>query len=91
MFTWGGIEGLKAGLSTVEFTVYPHGNSTLLRLRHFGLSEPAVDAHCRGWKNSGLPKLRVVAEGGEPGGTCLGDAADSREQHPYLARVACEK
>jgi len=89
-FTWGGIEGLKPGQSTVEFTLIRDGNGTLLRLRHFGLSKPAIDAHCRGWKNSGLPKLKAVAEGREPCGTCLGDAADARERCPYpsLARTS---
>jgi uncharacterized protein YndB with AHSA1/START domain len=87
VLTWGGIEGLRPGQSTVEFALHADGNSTLLRLRHFGLSDAAVDAHRLGWKNSGLPKLKAVAEGGAPRGTCLGDAADSREQHPYSAAV----
>jgi uncharacterized protein YndB with AHSA1/START domain len=87
VFTWGGIDGLKPGQSTVEFALHADGNHTLVRLRHFGLSDPAVEAHCLGWKNSGLPKLKAVAEGGVPRGTCLGDAADSREQHPYSAGV----
>jgi uncharacterized protein YndB with AHSA1/START domain len=86
-FTWGGIDGLRPGQSTVEFALHGDGDSTLLRLRHFGLSDEAVDAHCLGWKNSGLPKLKAAAEGGVPRGTCLGDAADSREQHPYSAGV----
>jgi uncharacterized protein YndB with AHSA1/START domain len=89
-FTWGGIESLKPGQSTVEFTLHPDGNSTTVRLRHFGLFDPAVEAHRRGWKILGLPKLKGVAEGRESGGICLGEAAGLREQHPYLARVACE-
>jgi uncharacterized protein YndB with AHSA1/START domain len=87
VFTWGGIEGLRPGQSTVEFALHADGSRTLLRLRHFGLSDPAVEAHCLGWKISGLPKLRAVAEGGTPRGTCLGDAAESREHHPYSAGV----
>jgi hypothetical protein len=59
----------------------------LLRLRHIGLSDSAVDGHWLGWKRSGLPKLKAIAEGGVPRGTCLGDAAESREQHPYSAGV----
>jgi uncharacterized protein YndB with AHSA1/START domain len=86
-FTWGGIEGLRPGQSTVEFALHADGNSTLLRLRHLGLSDPAVEAHCLGWRISGLAKLKAVAEGGVPRGTCLGDAAESREHHPYLAGV----
>jgi uncharacterized protein YndB with AHSA1/START domain len=90
VFTWGGIEGLKLGQSTAQFTLHSNGKSTLLRLCHFGLSLPAVKAHRFIWKKSGLPKLKAVAEGKEPGGTCLGDAADSRELHAYSACVACE-
>jgi uncharacterized protein YndB with AHSA1/START domain len=87
MFTWGGIEGLRPGQSTVEFALHADGTRTLVRLRHFGLSDAAVDAHCLGWKDSGLPKLKAVAEGRVPRGTCLGDAADAREHYPYLAGV----
>jgi uncharacterized protein YndB with AHSA1/START domain len=90
VFSWGGIEGLKRGQSTVEFTLQRDGNSTLVRLRHFGLSDWWADAHRLCWKNWGLPKLRAVAEGREPGLTCLSEVADSREPHPYLARVACQ-
>ena len=85
VFTWGGIEGLRPGQSTAEFSLRADDNGTLLRLRHYGLPDPAVDVHRRGWKNSGLPKLKAVAEGGVPRGTCLGDAAESREQHPFSA------
>jgi uncharacterized protein YndB with AHSA1/START domain len=87
VFTWGGIEGLGPGQSTVEFASHANGNNTLLRLRHFGLSDAALEAHCLGWKISGLPKLKAVAEGGVPRGTCLGDAAESRERHTYSASV----
>jgi uncharacterized protein YndB with AHSA1/START domain len=87
VFTWGGIDGLRPGQSTVEFALHADGKHTLVRLRHFGLSDPAVEAHCLGWRISGLPKLKAVAEGGVPRGTCLGDAGDAREQHPHSARV----
>jgi uncharacterized protein YndB with AHSA1/START domain len=86
-FTWGGIDGLRAGQSTVEFALHADGDHTLVRLRHFGLSDSAVEAHCLGWKISGLPKLKAAAEGGVPRGTWLGDAAESLEHHPYSAGV----
>jgi uncharacterized protein YndB with AHSA1/START domain len=85
LFTWGGIEGLRPGQSTIAFALHAEGNDTVVRLRHFGLSTPAVAAHYLGWMKSGLPKLKRVAEGGVPRGTCLGDAAETREQHPYSA------
>ena len=81
VFTWGGIEGLKIGQSTVEFILHPDGDSTLVQLRHFGLSEAAVDAHSLCWKNWGLPKLKGVAEARHAGATCLTDFAEWREQN----------
>ena len=81
--TWGGIEGLRPGQSTVAFALHADGNDTVVRLRHSGLSSPAVAAHYLGWMKSGLPKLRRVAEGNPPRGTYLADAADARERGPY--------
>jgi uncharacterized protein YndB with AHSA1/START domain len=87
VFTWGGIGGLRPGQSTVEFVLHADGTRTLVRLRHFDVSDAAVETHCLGWKISGLPKLKAVVEGEVPRGTCLGDAAESREQNPYSVGV----
>lgn len=87
VLTWGGIEGLKLGQSTVDFTLRPNGNGTVLRLRHFGLPRPAVIAHHRGWELSGLLKLKAVIEGREPCGSYLGDIAASYEELPYQVRA----
>jgi uncharacterized protein YndB with AHSA1/START domain len=84
-FTWGGIEGLKPGQSTVVVSFYPDNDGTLVRLRHFRLSEAPAEMHCLWWKKWGLPKLKAVAEGREPGITCLGEIADWYEQHAYSA------
>jgi uncharacterized protein YndB with AHSA1/START domain len=70
-FTWGGIAGVAPGESTVEFLLEPRGTGTLVRLRHYNLPEPAVDGHDREWALAGLPKLKAVAEGHDPGGLCL--------------------
>jgi uncharacterized protein YndB with AHSA1/START domain len=75
VFSWGGVEGLKPGESTVEILLEPDGAGTLLCLRHFGLPGPAIDAHRKGWELSGLPKLRDAAEGRAPTGRCLQDIA----------------
>jgi uncharacterized protein YndB with AHSA1/START domain len=88
VFSWGGIEGLKIGQSTVEFSLHPESNSTLVRLHHFGLSDAAVDLHCLCWENWGLPKLKAAAEGREPGASYSSEVADWREQHAYAARVS---
>ena len=75
VFTWGGIQGLQRGESTVEFTLEQQGNGTLLKLRHHGLPPAAIEPHDVGWLHSGLPKLKAAAEGRDPGGLCLGDLA----------------
>jgi len=87
VLTWGGIEGLRPGQSTVAFALHADGSDTMVRLRHSGLSTPAIAAHYLGWMKSGLPKLKRVAEGKPPQGTCLADAADTRERHPYSTDV----
>jgi len=78
VFTWGGVEGLKPGQSTVEFILEPDRKGTLIRLRHYGLPGPAVDSHRRGWVYSGLVKLKDAAEGRMPTRLCLSDLAEQR-------------
>ena len=71
VFTWGGIAGVAPGQSTVEFLLEPRDNGTLVRLRHYNLPASSFDAHDREWALGGLPKLKAVAEGRDPGGRCL--------------------
>jgi uncharacterized protein YndB with AHSA1/START domain len=78
VFTWGGVEGLRPGQSTVEFLLEPDGQGTLVRLRHYGLPGPTVESHRRGWVNSGLAKLKDAAEGRPPTRLCLNDLAEQR-------------
>jgi uncharacterized protein YndB with AHSA1/START domain len=78
VFTWGGVEGLKPGQSTVEFLLEPDGEGTLVRLRHYGLPGPTVESHRRGWVYSGLAKLKDAAEGRPPTRLCLSDLAEQR-------------
>lgn len=75
VFTWGGVQGLSPGQSTVEFLLEPDGRGTLLRLRHYGLPGPAVEPHRRGWLHTGLVKLKDAGEGRAPARPCLGDMA----------------
>jgi uncharacterized protein YndB with AHSA1/START domain len=89
VLTWGGIEGLRPGQSTIVFALQADGNDTVVRLRHSGLSAAAVAAHYLGWMQWGLPKLKRVAEGKPTRGTYLADAADARERGPYLTHVVC--
>src|SRR5215471_3001882 len=78
VFTWGGVEGLAPGQSTVEFLLEPDGAGTLVRLRHYGLPGPTVESHRHGWVHSGLAKLKDAAEGRQPTRLCLSDLAEQR-------------
>jgi uncharacterized protein YndB with AHSA1/START domain len=78
VFTWGSVEGLKPGQSTVEFLLEPDGKGTLVQLRHYRLPGPAIESHRNGWIYSGLPKLRDAAEGRVITGRCLSDLAAAR-------------
>ncbi|MFQ6019740.1 MAG: SRPBCC domain-containing protein [Dehalococcoidia bacterium] len=69
VFTWGwegGGSPLPPGSSTVEVTLVPDGDSTIVRLQHRGLSAEQRDAHAEGW-NHYLPRLVTAAEGRDPG------------------------
>jgi uncharacterized protein YndB with AHSA1/START domain len=70
VFTWGW-EGeappVPPGSSTVTIELEPNGTGTLLRLTHSPLFPPPVAEHHRqGWERY-LERLRVRAEGGDPG------------------------
>ena len=67
VFTWGWEEGpITPGSTTVEVTFTPDGDGTIVRLKHAGLSGEALDAHVEGWEHY-LPRLAIVAAGGDPG------------------------
>ncbi|MFI8500620.1 SRPBCC domain-containing protein [Streptomyces sp. NPDC085524] len=70
VFTWGWVQGDPAvppGSSTVDITLEPVENGTLLRLTHSGLPSPdACSAHAEGWTHY-LRRLVIWAEGGDPG------------------------
>jgi uncharacterized protein YndB with AHSA1/START domain len=63
VFTWG-FEGdgaaVAAGTTTVEVTLEPDGDGTLLRLVHRDLPAPARPAHAEGWDYH-LGRLREAA------------------------------
>jgi uncharacterized protein YndB with AHSA1/START domain len=70
VFTWGW-EGdappVPPGSTTVTIELEPNESGTLLRLTHGPLAPPPVAEHHReGWENY-LERLRVRAEGGDPG------------------------
>ncbi len=67
-FTWGweGDEQLPPGSSTVTIELIPAGEGTIVRLTHSGLPEGADAAQLQGWEHF-LPRLAIVASGGDPG------------------------
>jgi uncharacterized protein YndB with AHSA1/START domain len=57
---------LPPGASTVEVTLVPDGDGTLLRLVHTGVPDEIRAGSTEGWDHY-LPRLVVAAEGGDPG------------------------
>ena len=69
VFSWGW-EGanhpMPPGSTQVEVTLTPDGDQTIVRLRHEGIPPELADTHAEGW-NHYLPRLRLAAEGHDPG------------------------
>lgn len=69
VFTWGFEDDARVppGSSTVEITLTPDGDDTIVRLRHTGLPTDQSRAdHEQGWKHY-LQRLSVAGSGGDPG------------------------
>ena len=69
VFTWGwegGALPVAPGESTVEITLEPDGEGTLLRLTHRDLPQDMHKFHRLGWDYT-LPRLAAVAAGRDPG------------------------
>jgi uncharacterized protein YndB with AHSA1/START domain len=69
VFTWGweGHPIVPPGTSTVEVTLEPDGDETIVRLLHRGLpNAEEVANHADGWDHY-LPRLATAASGGDPG------------------------
>ena len=70
VFTWGwegAASPVPPGSTTVVIELEPDGAGTLLRLTHTELSPPPVAEHHReGWERY-LERIRVRAQGGDPG------------------------
>ncbi len=70
VFTWGWEqedELVRPGSSTVEFTLIPDGDGTIVRLRHLDLPDDEErKGHGEGWEHY-LPRLVMAAEGQDTG------------------------
>lgn len=70
VFTWGwegADSAVPPGSSTVEITLRPDGEATIVRLVHRDLpSKESVDSHTLGWEHY-LERLQTVGEGGDAG------------------------
>jgi uncharacterized protein YndB with AHSA1/START domain len=71
VFTWGWVGGFAStppGSSTVEITLTPVDDGTLVRLVHSGLPTPeSAEVHGQGWDQY-MPRLAIAATGGDTGG-----------------------
>jgi uncharacterized protein YndB with AHSA1/START domain len=69
VFTWGwesDTSPVPPGSSTVEVTLEPDGDGTLVRLVHRDLPEASRQPHSRGWDHY-LARLAVAGAGGDAG------------------------
>jgi len=76
VFTFGwDVEGnpIRPGSTTVEYTLHPEGDKTLVRLRHSGLPDDAIGDHTQGWDRY-LDRLSIAASGGDAGPDVLDGA-----------------
>jgi uncharacterized protein YndB with AHSA1/START domain len=68
VWTWGWDESdiMPPGSSTVEFTLTPQHNGTLLELHHYNLPAEKVTSNNNGWTHY-MERLHMLAEGKDPG------------------------
>jgi len=57
---------IPPGSTLVEIDLVPDGDATLVRIKHSGLPEDAVDDHREGWSVY-FARLAIAAPGGDPG------------------------
>jgi uncharacterized protein YndB with AHSA1/START domain len=79
VFTWGvaGNDALRAGSTTVEITLTADGDDTLLELVHSDLPPDEVARHAEGWSHF-LPRLTIIAAGGDPGPDPWADTTNAK-------------
>jgi uncharacterized protein YndB with AHSA1/START domain len=68
VWTWGWADSsvMPPGSSTVEFTLTPQNNGTLLELNHYNLPAEKATSNSNGWTHY-MERLQMLAEGKDPG------------------------
>ena len=69
VFTWGWEaenNPVPPGSSTVEITLTPDGDGTIVRLRHFDLPTETQEQHGQGWDHY-MKRLAIAGARGDPG------------------------
>ncbi|MFY4777430.1 SRPBCC family protein [Metabacillus sp. RGM 3146] len=68
VWTWGWADSdiMPPGSSTVEFTLTPQNNGTLLVLHHYNLPTEKAKSNSNGWTHY-MERLQMLAEGKDPG------------------------
>ena len=82
VFTWGGMDDIPEGGTTVEILLKPENKGTQLTLRHYDIpSQKSADSFQKGWPEHAFPLLKLVAEGGVTEERCFrsGGDCDSEE------------
>ena len=78
VFTWGweGNDGVPPGSTTIEITLTPDGDATIVRLRHYDLpTDEAAASHTEGWKHY-LERLAIAGAGDDAGHDPYTDTPD---------------
>ena len=72
---------IPPGSTTIEISLHPEGDKTLVRLVHSGLPDDAVSDHGHGWAHY-LSRLAITATGGNAGA----DIAPSGDENERTER-----
>jgi uncharacterized protein YndB with AHSA1/START domain len=79
-FGWEGeTHPVPVGSSRVEITLKADGDSTVVTLRHTGLTEEQAASHREGWEHY-MPRLLEASEGRDPGKDPWSEPQEEMEQ-----------
>ena len=77
VFTWGGMDDIAEGNTSVEIILKAENGGTQLTLRHYDIpTQSAADSFKQGWPEHAFPLLKLVAEGGTTEERCFRAGTD---------------